>query len=213
VILHEPLKLMVVLLLIFVANPLVAFILVLLGRYSVKSALTISASLAQTGEFSFILAGLGATLDLLPPQAHDLILAGSLLSITTNPLSLAAVPAIHRALSSRRALIEWVERAPAPRLEFAARDAPAMRDHVIIVGHGRVGGVLSPILGREGLPMVVIERDRALFDDLKQRSIPCVYGDATARDVLKAANVEHARTLIVALLDSFQVRRILEIAR
>jgi CPA2 family monovalent cation:H+ antiporter-2 len=211
---RAPVEVLAVLLVIFVGNPLVAFIIVLLFRCPLRTALTVSASLAQTGEFSFILAGLGASLGVLPPRGRDLILAGSLLSITLNPLAFAGIPAIHRALSSRLRLMEWLERMPAPRLESSAGQgqAPDLNDHAIIIGHGRVGGALSPILEREGLPFVVIERDRELIEALKQRSIPSVFGDATARGVLEAARVEAARVLIVALPDSFQVRRVLEIA-
>jgi CPA2 family monovalent cation:H+ antiporter-2 len=200
-----------VLLVICVGNSFVAFIIVLIFRYPVRTALTVSASLAQTGEFSFILAALGASLGVLPSQGRDLILAGSLLSITLNPLAFAGIPAIHRALSSRLRLLDWLERMPAPRLESSGEQAPVLNDHAVIIGHGRVGGALSPVLEREGLPFVVIERDRELFEVLKQRSIPSVFGDATARGVLEAARVESARVLIVALPDSFQVRRVLEI--
>jgi CPA2 family monovalent cation:H+ antiporter-2 len=210
---RAPVQVLAVLLVIFVGNSLVAFIIVLLFRYPVRTALTVSASLAQTGEFSFILAGLGASLGVLPPQGRDLILAGSLLSITLNPLAIAGIPAIHRVLSSRPRLMGWLERMPAPGLESSERQVPVLNDHAIIIGHGRVGGALSPILEREGLPFVVIERDRELLEALKQRSIPSVFGDATARGVLEAARVESARVLIVALPDSFQVRRVLEIAQ
>jgi CPA2 family monovalent cation:H+ antiporter-2 len=190
---RAPIEVLAVLLVIVVGNSIVAFIIVLIFRYPVRTALTVSASLAQTGEFSFILAGLGASLGVLPPQGRDLILAGSLLSITLNPLAFAGIPAIHRVLSSRQRLMHWLERMPAPRLESSAGQAPVLNDHAVIIGHGRVGGALSPLLEREGLPFVVIERDRELFEALKQRSIPSVFGDATARGVelgyLKAQGV------------------------
>jgi monovalent cation:H+ antiporter-2, CPA2 family len=93
IILRQPLEVAAVLLLILVGKPLAATAIVLLLRFPLATALSVAASLAQIGEFSFILAGLGLSLGLLPPEGRDLILAGALLSITLNPLMFAAVEA------------------------------------------------------------------------------------------------------------------------
>jgi Kef-type K+ transport systems, predicted NAD-binding component len=167
---------------------------------------------AQIGEFSFILAALGVNLGLLPPQGRDLILAGSILSITLNPLLFAGIPVILRVLRSKEGGIRFLERLGNPKV-IAMKETAVLREHAVIVGHGRVGGVIAPLLQREGLPFIVIERDRVLFENLQHRGIPAVYGDATARGVLDLAHIANARLLIVASPDGFQARRILELAR
>jgi len=209
---RQPLAVAAVLLVIVVGNSLAALVIALLFRYPVRTALTVSAGLGQIGEFSFILVGLGLTLGLLPTEGRDLILAGALLSITLNPLVFAGIPTIHSALASRPRLVARLERALPPRLVLPATASPLISDHAVIIGHGRVGGALTPLLKQEGLLFVVIERDRGLFEALQKRRVPAVFGDATARGVLEAARVANARLLIVALPDGFQARRILEIA-
>jgi CPA2 family monovalent cation:H+ antiporter-2 len=213
IVVREPLAMFEVLLVILVGKSLVAFAIVLAFRYPVGTALTVSASLAQIGEFSFILAGVGVSLGLLPPTGRDLILAGSLLSIAFNPLAFAGSPAILRALQSRESLLRLLERQDGPRLVQPSDNAAPMRGHAVIVGHGRVGGALTPLLEREQLPFVVIERDRMAFERLQKRGVPAVYGDAGARGVLQAAGVAAARMIVIASPDGFQTRRILELAR
>jgi CPA2 family monovalent cation:H+ antiporter-2 len=213
ILVRQPWAVLGVLLVIVVGKSLAAFLIVLAFRYPVSTALTVSASLAQIGEFSFILAGLGLTLGLLPPEGRDLILAGSLLSITFNPLAFAGIPVLLRALGRRERLMRFLERTGEPRLSLPENKAPLLKDHAIIVGHGRVGGVITPLLEGEGLPFVVIERDRVQFERLQSRGVPAVYGDATARGVLGAAGISQARLLIIASPDGFQARRILELAR
>jgi CPA2 family monovalent cation:H+ antiporter-2 len=209
ILLREPLAVLAVVAVILVGKSLAAFLIVVAFRYPVRTALTVSASLAQIGEFSFILAGLGLSLGLLPEEGQDLILAGALLSITLNPLAFAGIPLIEFGLRSRPRLMSWLE----PSAKHSPDAGIALVDHAVIIGHGRVGSVLTPLLANEGLPFVVIERDRHLFDALQARAIPAVFGDAATRDVLEAAQLSRARLLIVALPDGFRARRILELAR
>src|SRR5690606_19616433 len=162
---------------------------------------------------SFILAGLGLSLGFLSPEAQDLILAGSILSIAFNPIAFAGIPVILRALRAREGLMALLESRAAPRLELPTPGAPRLENHAIIVGHGRVGGAITPLLEREGLPFIAVERDRILFERLRDRGIPAVYGDASSRGVLLMAGLRRARLLVVASPDGFQARRILEIAR
>jgi monovalent cation:H+ antiporter-2, CPA2 family len=199
IVVREPLAVLAVLLVIVVGKSVAAFLIVLAFRYPVHTALTVSASLAQIGEFSFILAGLGMSLGLLSEDARDLILAGALLSIALNPLAFALIPALGRVL-----------RFGPP----AYRTGPSpMSGHAVVVGHGRVGGAVTPLLVREGLPFIVIERDRALAEPVIARGFPAICGDATTPGVLEAASIANARLLIVAQPDGFQARRILELAR
>ena len=214
IVLREPLAAAAVVVVIVFGKSIAAFLIVLAFRYPVRTALTISASLAQIGEFSFILAGLGFTLGLLPPQGRDLILAGALLSITFNPVAFGAITILERALQTRPRLRRWLEaRSGVPVLDLSAVRTPLIDDHAVIVGHGRVGRVLSELLEREKLPYVVIERDRRLFEQLHARSIPAVFGDATVPGMLEAARIASARLLVIAVPDGLQARRLLEIAR
>jgi CPA2 family monovalent cation:H+ antiporter-2 len=213
IVLREPLAVVAVLLVIFIGNSLVALVIVLLYRFSVRTALSVSVSLAQIGEFSFILAGLGLTLGLLPSHGRDLILAGALLSIAINPLIFAAVPAVESTLRRQPRLMKWLESEREPRLEMTLATPVLISDHAVIVGHGRVGSALTPLLARERLPFVVIERDRARFKALKDQSVNAVFGDATSRAVLDAARITSARLLIIATPEGFQARRILEVVK
>jgi CPA2 family monovalent cation:H+ antiporter-2 len=207
ILVREPLPVLGVLLIIVVGKSLAAFLIVIAFRYPVRTALTISASLAQIGEFSFILAGLGVTLGLLPPEGRDLILAGALLSIALNPLAFAGI----------RPLMAWLNIMPATRSEHERAlpegESITLHNHVILVGYGRVGGFIGPALTEAGVPFVVIENSRRLVGNLREHGIPVVYGDASAPGVLEAANVGHARLIAIATPDGIQARRILELAR
>ena len=213
ILVSKPLAVIGVILVIVVGKSLAAFAIVLLFRYPVGTALTVSVSLAQIGEFSFILAALGIALNLMPPEARDLILAGALFSITLNPFLFAALPAIERWLRARPRLIGVLERSGGPGIA-PQQEAPApLRDHAIIVGHGRVGSTITPVLVREGLPFLVVERDRPRFEAMRAQGVPVIFGDAMAPGLLESAGVEHARLLIVATPDSYLARRAVEIAR
>ena len=213
VLVRDPLAVLGVFLVIVLGKSIAAFIIVLAFRYPVGVALTVSAGLAQIGEFSFILAALGLSLGLLPSQGRDLVLAGALLSIAFNPIAFAGARVAHRMLLSRERLLGLLERSGEPQVFSPSEDLPRLRDHAVIVGHGRVGGAITPVLEREGLPFIVIDRDRLAFERLRNRGIPCIYGDASARGVLEAARIGAARMLVIASPDGFQARRILELAR
>jgi CPA2 family monovalent cation:H+ antiporter-2 len=172
----------------------------------------VSAGLAQIGEFSFILVGLGITLKLLPAEARDLILAGSIFSIALNPLIFAAIPRLVEWFEARPRLLAVLQRKSLVKPEPHVT-AEGLSDHAVIVGHGVVGRTITPALEKACLPFVVIERDRPRLDALRARGIPAIFGDATVPRVLTDAGIERARLLIVATPDSFQARRVIELAR
>jgi monovalent cation:H+ antiporter-2, CPA2 family len=179
----------------------------------VRTALTISASLAQIGEFFFILMALGMSLGLMPPEGRDLILAGALLSITLNPFAFATIDPIERWVRARPRLAKTLERdKPATDAEVAA-PAADLRNHAVIVGYGRVGSVVGSALAAQGLAFVVIESNRRLVDTLRERDIRAIHGDAAAHGVLDLAQIAQARLLVIATPGGFPARRILELAR
>ena len=212
VVIERPLELLGVLFVVVVGKSLAAFAIVLAFGYPVRTALTISASLAQIGEFSFILAALGVGLGLMPPEARDLILAGALLSITFNPFAFGMIAPMTRWLDRHprvTALLERRNRRQAP----AGPQAIGLRNHAVIVGYGRVGSVVGHALEAQGLKFAVIENHQRIVEDLRAQNTVAIQGDASAPGVLDLAAIEHARLMVIASPDGFQARRILELAR
>jgi len=213
VLVREPLAVLSVLAIIMVGKSLAAFIIVLAFRHPVRTALTVSASLAQIGEFSFILVSLGTALGLLPSDGRDFILAGAILSIALNPLAFAAVAPLSRWIEAHPKLLALLERPGADKHRIPVSSTAGLRQHAIVVGYGRVGGAIGPVLKAQGLPFAVIERDHLMLSTAQSQGIPTVEGDAAAPGVLSAAGIDEARLLVVATPDSFLARRIVELAR
>ncbi len=212
ILLREPLRVLAVLTIIVFGKSLAAFIIVILFRHPIGTALTISASLAQIGEFSFILAALSVSLGLMPSEGRDLILAGALLSITLNPLFFALQPAIERWMRRHPWLERLLEREEVTRARTASEQPRDLRDHAVVIGHGRVGGAIVEALRANGIPYIVIERDRPRFESLQSQGMPALFGDGSDPGTLAIACVQQARLLIVATPDSFQARRVIELS-
>lgn len=212
ILMRDPLAVMAVLLVIVFGKSLAAFAIVLAVGYPVTTALTVSASLAQIGEFSFILAGLGVAFGVLPPDGRDLIIAGALLSITVNPLLFSAIDPAATWLRKRPRLLTYIERQES-KLATLPEQTEGLQGHVIIVGYGRVGRIIGDALKAHHLPFVIVEENRRRVEALRQHDVSAVYGDATAAGVLYAAKVDRARLLVIAAPRGFQTQRIIEIAR
>ena len=214
IVLERPLALLAILVIVILGKPTAAFIIVLLFRYPLRTALMVSASIAQIGEFSFIIAALGVGLGVLPPEGQNLILATAIISITLNPLIVGSTTAVERWIQSRPGLLDALERPPGDLIELPAHvDHEQLRDHVVIIGFGRVGGTIGRALERQGVPYVVIERNREAVEALRKRGLPVLYGDATRPGILKHAHLERAHTLVIASPGVYHSRRIIEIAR
>jgi CPA2 family monovalent cation:H+ antiporter-2 len=212
VLVSQPLQVLGVVAIILFGKSAAAFAIVLLFQRPLRTALLISASLAQIGEFSFILAGLGIALGLLPPDANSLVLAGALLSITLNPLMFGAVDPVERWLTRRPRLLAVFERKSARPAE-APPNASALEGHVILVGYGRVGRRIGHALEREAIPFAVLERDLDSVETLRARGVPAVFGDAARPGVLAHVHPETARLLVIASPDAYHAKRIVELAR
>jgi len=199
VLLREPLAVLAALAIIVVGKSLAALIIVLAFRRPMSTALTISVSLAQIGEFSFILAGLGVSLKLLPAQGRDLILAGAILSILVNPLLFVMLDRLLPKLMAKEGSGE-------------AAIAAAARPHAVLVGYGRVGKRVA-----EGLkavtPLVVIEDDAERAEDLRAAGFETVGGNAVRPEVLLKAGLSKATHLFIAVPNPFEAARIIEQAR
>jgi len=212
VLLRQPLHVLYVVLIVMIGKSLAAFGIMIVFRKPVRTALLISASLAQIGEFSFILAGLSITLGLLPAEANSLILAGALLTITFNPLAFSLIPTIERWLQARPALLARLE--PVPDVDVSPADAQTagMQDHVVLVGFGRVGRRIGYALERSGIPYVAVERDQNTVEALRKRGISAVFGDAARPGILNHVHIETAKLLVIASPDPYHARAIVDIA-
>ncbi len=213
-VLREPLRVAGVVAIIVFGKSLAAFLLVLAFRYPLNTALTVSASLAQIGEFSFILAGLGVTLEILPIEGQNLILAGALISIALNPLVFDAIEPLQSWARSRSKLALALERPDDPLAELPVTvDQERLTGHVVIVGYGRVGRRIVEILVGRGVPMVVADHNREIVERLREQGIPAVSGDASDPAVLIQAHIARARMLVIATPDAFRARKMMGIAR
>ncbi|MGH8520297.1 MAG: YbaL family putative K(+) efflux transporter [Gammaproteobacteria bacterium] len=211
---REPLRVLVVVAIIVFGNSLAAFLIVLVSRYPLNTALTVSASLAQIGEFSFILAGLGVSLELLPVEGQSLILAGALISIALNPLVFQVLEPVQAWIRSRSNLARALERPDDPLAELPMTvDQNRLTGHIVLVGYGRVGRRIGEALNERGVPFVVAEQNRELVEQLRERGVPAVSGDASDPAVLIQAHIARARMLVIATPDTFHARQMIEIAR
>ena len=212
---EQPLKLLAVVVVVMVGKTLAAAALVLVFRYPLNTALTVAVSLAQIGEFSFILAGLGVGLGLMPTEGQSLVLAVALLSIAANAALFSAVEPMRGWLLARSALARRLEQRDDPLAELPATTQRAnLEGHVLLVGYGRVGSRIAQQLYERHIPVVVAEQNRELVDWLRQQGHAAVSGDA-AEDaaVLIQAHVANAAMLVVAVPDPLQVRKMVEIAQ
>ncbi|WP_374306589.1 YbaL family putative K(+) efflux transporter [Methylocella sp.] len=213
IIVKEPLHVLLVVLIIVIGKSLAAAGLVLAFRYPLNTALTVSASLAQIGEFSFILAGLGVGLGLLPREGQSLILAGALISITLNSLLFDALEPVQAWVRKRSALARMVERPDDPLAELPlTTDEKYLSQQVVLVGYGRVGRRIAGAMTHAGVPFVVVDENRELVEQCRQKGIPAVTGDAADMAVLIQAHIAKASLLVIATPDTLDVRRMIDIA-
>ena len=214
VLIEQPLRVLFTLMIIIIGKSLAAFLLVLAFRYPLNTALTVSASLAQIGEFSFILAALGVSLGLLPLEAQSLILAGAFISITLNPLVFQVIEPAQAWIRSRSKLARILERTDDPLAELPMTVASSyVTNHIVLVGYGRVGRHIGEALAEQGLALVVAEQNRETVEGLRKRGIHAVAGDASEPAVLIQAHIARANMLVIAVPDALRARRMIETAR
>jgi len=213
IVIAAPLALLATVLIIVLGKSIAAYAVVRLFGLPGPTALTISASLAQIGEFSFILASLGLSLGLLPAEGRDLILAGAIISIILNPFLFAALDFVltrrGKAIADRPPT-EAIEE-PTPTREPIRRTA--LTNHVVLIGHGRVGSFISGVLGETKTPVFVIEDDKNLVAELKTQGIEGIVGNAADPALIAAANLGEARCLLVAIPDAFEGGQVVQQAR
>ena len=214
ILIQQPLHVLAVVGIILIGKTSAAMALVLFFRYPINTALTVGASLAQIGEFSFILATLGVSLQLLSIEGQNLILAGALISITLNSFIFAAVEPIQQWIRDRSHLARLLERSGDPLAMLPDEvSQDYLRDQVVIVGHGEVGRHITQTLMQQGIKVVIAEENREIVEDLRAKGIAAVSGHATEAGVLIQAHIQHARLLVLSPMDLLDIHKIVDIAK
>ena len=212
ILLDEPLLVLATVLIIVLGKGLAALLIVLAFRKPLSTALTIAVSLAQIGEFSFILASLGVSLELMPEVGRDLILAGAIIAILLNPMLFSLLDRLQPWLVAREQ--RQPEASPSPAREPSDNVLPLSENaHTILIGHGRVGSRISQRLQAEQMPLVIIEALHSLVEDLRESGLSVVHGNAASSQTLAQANIASARCLIVAIANSLEAGQIISHAR
>jgi len=211
---QEPIKLLIVIAIIMVGKTLAAILLVLLFKYPLGTALTVGVSLAQIGEFSFILAGMGLAMNLIPNEAYSLILAGAILSIAFNSFLFNGIePALVWARKRSQLARKLDERLDPLSLLPSTVNQSLLHKQVVIVGYGRVGKKVFENLKSHNINCVIAEKDRGLVENLRNQNIPAVTGDAADPFVLIQAHIARAAILVIATKDSIDISKMVETAR
>lgn len=214
ILIEQPLHILAVVAIIMIGKTLAAMALVLFFRYPINTALTVGASLAQIGEFSFILATLGLSLGLLTLDAQNLILAGALFSITLNSFVFSAIEPAQRWIRERSHLARLLERSGDPLAMLPDEvDQAYLRDQVVIIGYGGVGRRISENLMQQNIKVVIAEENREIVEKLRAQGMAAVSGEATEPYVLIQAHIQHARLLVISPMDILDIHRIVDIAK
>eukprot|EP00913_Durusdinium_trenchii_P008252 g7749.t1 len=232
IVMSNPLTLIGTVFIIVVGKSIAAFVIVMAFRHTAGTALTISASLAQIGEFSFILAELGVGLNLLPQEGRDLILAGAIISIILNPLMFYLCDRIRPRLEAKLYRAPSAE-APAEMERTAQGSGPITEDeaaakleqaepvlttageegelartrltgHAVVVGYGRVGSIVVANLKSQAIPFLVIEDSEHRVQELLKQGIEVIVGNGASSRVLELANLAAAKSLVVAIPNAFE---------
>ena len=200
VVVDQPLPLLATVAIIIIGKSIAAFTIVRAFGHSSTTALTISASLAQIGEFSFILAALGTDLGMLPKEGQDLILAGAIISIFANPFLFS--------LFAKRLDADYEQE---PEQEETPQPKPA--GHVIVIGYGRVGSLIAAALAKRAKPFVVIEDQPDMARQAEQDGVKTVTANALDPRSLESAGIREASAVLIAIPEGFEAGAIFERAR
>jgi CPA2 family monovalent cation:H+ antiporter-2 len=194
ILVQHPWQVLATTLIIVFGKSAAAYVIVRAFGHPNSTALTISTSLAQIGEFAFIIAGLGLTLGILPKDGHSLVLAGALISIMLNPILFMA---LDRWQAREKVRVDALAAANAvPEPEVVPVD---IGEHAIVIGYGRVGSELAKLLHERGVPVVVIEDDADLVAQARASGLPAIRGNAASRRVMLEAAPERAKLAVFAI--------------
>lgn len=209
ILIDRPLPVLATLIIIVLGKSVAAYLIVLAFGHPRSTALTIAASLAQIGEFSFILAALGLSLGLLPQEGHDLVLVGAILSILLNPVMFTLIDKFGHKLDPG-----LQTNAPTPPEPTREPVPPtSLTDHAIVIGHGRVGSLITARLQADNIPFLVVEDSQKQVDALRAQGVEVLQGNAVVPEMLGAMNLAGARLMFVAIPGSFEAGQIIRQTR
>lgn len=229
IIVTDPVAVLATVAIIVLGKSLAAYLIVRAFGHPTKTALTISASLAQIGEFSFILAGLGVSLALLPEQGRDLILAGALLSILINPILFAAIDRWTAAQKGKEQPVSEPGTAsaappydppsplpsppPAPATDPDDLDVKptTLSGHAVIIGYGRIGRIIAGAMSAAQTPVFVVDDSEDVVRQLRASGAEA--DCARGAGALDAAGIERAKVLFITVPDGFEAGDFVETAR
>jgi len=192
--------------LVVVGKAVITVLLGLVVPAQGRTLATVAAGLGQIGEFSFIVGQAGVSLNLLTQDQYGLILASALLSIVLNPWAFKLIPQLEQLLQN----IPMIRRRSAPA---TTPNGPALSDHVVVVGMGRVGSHIMGILSHLGLKYIVIEQDELRAAEVQATGVPVLLGDAANSEILTLSGLDRARTLVVTISNETAVEVVVTAAR
>ncbi len=214
ILLSKPLNVLAVVAIIVFGKSIAAMVITLALRYPLNTALTVAASLAQIGEFSFILAGLGLSLGILPAEGMSLILAGALISIAINPLVFSIIKPFKKWVLGFSEIARQYEQRVDQFSELPmSTERKYLEGQVVLVGYGRVGKRIAKALSDSNIPYVVAEENREIVENLRKKGIPAVSGNASEPAVLIQAHIANASMLVIATPDTINIRKMAETAK
>jgi CPA2 family monovalent cation:H+ antiporter-2 len=184
-------------------SAVVALIVMLVLRQGIRLGILSGLSLAQTGEFSFVLAAAAAAAGLLAADLQQVFIAGSIATLLATPFLLAVAPRLADLVTRGADRIATAE---------GGGEVSALRDHVVLVGFGLAGQQLARVLKAQEIPYVAIEANARAVQQALQRGESVIYGDALRPAILLRVGVNRARLVVVAISDSVGTRRVVQLA-
>jgi len=171
--------------------------------YRGKTVPLVGAGMIQVGEFSFVLAELCLGAGVITGYTYSVILGTAVITIVLTPFVFAL---ISKLWSGRGEAVQVMSQTK----KQLAVETPKLTRHVLICGHGRVGSVAAGLLGQLAIPYIVIDLDPRTIAELREKGIPCIYGDAGSQKVLHEGGVEDAIVVVLAIADPVAVRLALD---
>jgi CPA2 family monovalent cation:H+ antiporter-2 len=195
--LEEAVTIVVIVLLVFLVKGMLFAGLARTFGYGNIVPFAVGLGLFQVGEFSFVLARVGISAEAISPRVYSIALTTAVVTMALTPFAARLAPVLYG---------WWRERSPAEPLETIDLPEMGLKDHVIIVGCGRVGNFVAQMLRRLGRAFVTVDVDPARVDAAREEKLPIIYGDASAEPVLEAAGVREARLVILTIPDAIGTR-------
>lgn len=196
--LEHPAFVLAALFIVLVGKPATAAVVTWVMRYPLRTTLSVAVSLAQIGEFSFMLVTLGRTLGVVPADALDVVVATAIISITLNPLAFRSIEPLTTKLGQMR----FFRSEPTEASDIGASSSLDPGGRAIVIGHGPTGRTVTRLLRENGIYPTIVELNIDAVRELREQGISAVYGDASHTDTLVSAGLRHAATLIVSGADT-----------